>query len=43
MLNRNRPIVIKHVHSGVSYQWAIDTKYNQHGHASPGGYGPLGL
>ena len=35
------PIHIKHVHSGVSYQWAIYQKYDQRGHESPSGYGPL--
>ena len=50
-LNRqyNRPIValivapiqIKHVHSGVSYQWVIYEKYDRRGNASPCGYGLL--
>ena len=32
-------IQIKHVHSNVSYQWAISQKYNWRGHESPSGYG----
>ena len=42
----NRPIVapirVKHVHSSVSYQWEINTKYDRCGYESPNGYGPLG-
>ena len=37
------PIHIKHVQSSVSYQWAIYQKYDRRGHASPSGYGPLGI
>ena len=51
MFNMNRrynrsivaPIVeliqIKHVHSSVSYQWAIYQKYDRRCHESPSGYG----
>ena len=35
------PIHIKHVHSSVSYQWAISQKYGRRGHESPSGYGAL--
>ena len=35
------PIQIKHVHSSVSYQWAIYQEYNRRCHESPSGYGPL--
>ena len=35
------PIQIKDVHSSVSYQKATHKKYDQHGHESPSGYGPL--
>ena len=35
------PIQINHVYSSFSYQWVIYQKYNQRGHASPSGYGPL--
>ena len=35
------PIQIKHVHSSVSYQWAIYHKYHWCGHESPIGYGAL--
>ena len=34
------PIHIKHVYSSVSYQQAIDSKYDRRGHESPSGYGP---
>ena len=34
------PIQIKHVHSSVSYHWAIYQKYDRRGHESPSGYGP---
>ena len=36
------PIQIKHVHSSVSYQRAINQRYNRRGLASSG-YGPLRL
>ena len=29
------PIQIKHVHSSVSYQWAIYQRYDKHGSESP--------
>ena len=35
------PIQIKPVYSSVSYQQATYQKYNQRGHESPSGYGPL--
>ena len=35
------PIQIKHIHSSVSYQWAIYQKYNLCGCESPSGYGAL--
>ena len=35
------PINIKHVHSSVSYQWAIYQKYDRRGCESPSGYGAL--
>ena len=34
-------IQIKHVHSSVSYQWAIYQKYHLRGRESPSGYGAL--
>ena len=34
-------IQIKDVHSIVSYQWAINQKYNRRGSGSPCGYGAL--
>ena len=36
------PIHIKHVHSSVSYRWAIYKKYDRRGCESPSGYKPLG-
>ena len=37
------PIQIKHVHSSVSYQWAIYQKYNPRGRELPSGYGAVKL
>ena len=34
------PIQIKHVHSSVSYQWAMYQNYDRSGYALPSGYGP---
>ena len=36
------PIQIKHVHSSVSYQQAINPIYDRHVYELPSGYGPLG-
>ena len=37
------PIQIKHVHSSVSYHWAIHQNYYQCGHELPNGYGALAI